>query len=229
MGCREFFAKTHDSFGRAVPLKDVSAASATQKNDRHDMGSLEQVKEYYDSEIEEMVYNLYKEDFELYSYPRQRFSSGGEASGGQSAGGAGAGPSGQAAYDETAEYAALGVVRGAATGKTDATPSSQVGGAAAWATSERVPGAADHGPFASSNAAATAAAHPAGRRAGGGGGGVATGALVAADSGSRGVSWWNAEANLLLARREARAESREPRARAGAVATGGSKAIPEYK
>ena len=76
MSCAEFAAATTDSEGRAQPLPRHNRSAVMPGQVSHDFHTTDangKFLAYYTPEIEEMVYNLYQADFEVFGFKRAVF------------------------------------------------------------------------------------------------------------------------------------------------------------
>lgn len=79
LGCAEYRALTRDGDGHARPGADRSAArdgagaTARTQYDIHATGAADKWRSYYDQATGDIVYNLFRADFEAFGYKRQMF------------------------------------------------------------------------------------------------------------------------------------------------------------
>lgn len=68
--CKEYSARTHGDDGNAVVPDSWTAGATTHAYDAHDTNSAKQWRRYYDQQTADIVYQMYKEDFDAFGYPR---------------------------------------------------------------------------------------------------------------------------------------------------------------
>lgn len=72
MTCREFYNASHNATtGTALP---VVHAYKKQAEDAHDTGADAKVRQFYTKEIADIVYDIYRVDFDLFGYERMELN-----------------------------------------------------------------------------------------------------------------------------------------------------------
>jgi hypothetical protein len=70
MSCEEYYGQAKLPNGMLRPLKDMHKRDHVVKRDRHDQGTTQKWEQFYDQEMADMIYTLYKPDFERFGYAR---------------------------------------------------------------------------------------------------------------------------------------------------------------
>ena len=70
MSCKDFRAATVNADGKAIPMTTAAASQAILGQDKHNTAAADKMREFYTQQTADLVYQLYRRDFDAFGYKR---------------------------------------------------------------------------------------------------------------------------------------------------------------